>query len=187
MQTHAKTKETLSNESSEYLEDYAMDWDMANLKADFLLEDVEGQLALRIVYWFIMTHGDMLQNLVGGNVNSFVAPHVQSNSSSTTATTTHPGNSSSANMSSPNQSTLPNVESKQSTSDHKNTGTTDNTNPASFQQLAKLSINLLKIAPRIRTYNKPQNVINKANYSCIFTYYAYLCRKYKIYVCTELI
>jgi len=35
--------------------------DLADLKANFLLEELEGQIALRSVYWFLLTYGDSLQ------------------------------------------------------------------------------------------------------------------------------
>jgi len=44
--------------------------DVAELKADLLLSEVEGQLALRLVYYFLITHGDMLEDVVTGRIQT---------------------------------------------------------------------------------------------------------------------
>ncbi|CAG7815085.1 unnamed protein product [Allacma fusca] len=167
MQTLTKTQEHLQD-SAEYEDDHAMLWDIANLKADFLLEEVEGQLALKIVYKFIFTHGDLLQKIITGDSNSAsnikknhakassTKPPVSANQSNVNsippAVTT--GGASSVHSSQPQQK--PDIKSvstqKESSSSIKNS--------ASFAQVAKLNFNLLKIAPRIRTYFKPSNIIH---------------------------
>ncbi len=44
--------------------------DIAELKADLLLEEAEGQLSLRVLYWFLVTHGDVLEEIVSREVQS---------------------------------------------------------------------------------------------------------------------
>lgn len=48
--------------------EYTLDWETSALKTDFLLEEVEGQLSLRIVYWFLVTHGDVVEDSITGNI-----------------------------------------------------------------------------------------------------------------------
>lgn len=47
-------------------EEYVLEWERANLKADFLLEEAEGQLSLRVIYWWLVTHGEVVEQAITG-------------------------------------------------------------------------------------------------------------------------
>lgn len=67
---HSKARqEQKAAEPQDEFVDFALGFDMSQLKADFLMESVEGQLALRVIYWFILSHQVMLENIITGSVN----------------------------------------------------------------------------------------------------------------------
>lgn len=74
-QTKAETERIRFNQ----LLEFQLDSEIASLKADFLLEEVEGQLALRIAYWFLITHGDVIEDSITGEVKTGTGAGSKSN------------------------------------------------------------------------------------------------------------
>ncbi|CAL8098796.1 unnamed protein product [Orchesella dallaii] len=127
--------------------DYALDWEMSNLKSDFLLEEVEGQLSLRILYWFIITHGDVVEDAITGEIGgkstiaSAVANGVQSKDTHQTKLDIQVKNDDgSVNL------------GIRTAQDKTGEGNTDGKS------------RVLKIAPRIRTSLKNINIIHDFHY-----------------------
>lgn len=126
---HTKGNHDKTTISSDIMTDFAMECDISHLKADFLMENVEGQIALRAMYWFILSHGTMLQTVITGTRNK---EGVKSGK-------IHPP-----------------VKSKDKTPSVPNS--------KSMPEVIKLNMNLLKIAPRIRTHFTNVNIIHDFHY-----------------------
>ena len=168
MQTSDKMEESLDTQIA--LRDYKMEWDLAQLKADALLQEVEGQLALRVVYWFIITHGDLLQRVITGDVSANASPeqttHSLVNSNHMPATTSiNSGGNAGANHVGHSGDSDGNAKVKNAAS-----STTGRKKPESRSSAisssygAKINLSLIKVAPRICTYFKPVNVIHEFHY-----------------------
>lgn len=124
--------------------DFFMTNDISSLKADFLLEEIEGQLSLRVAYWFLVTHGDMLQNVIINGLGQL--------ESMTSLTKNTFQESSSRSDGTP-------TVFKQ---DFKTSSLKQDATTASGSN--KLDLSTLKVAPRIRTYLKPVNTIHEFHY-----------------------
>jgi len=138
--TKAQDSESLGNEDLD--SDFALEWDISQLKADFVMEFVEGQLAMRVVYWFLYTHKDMLENVLSGEPSQQSFGNYESKKKRITEKTRHPYGQ----------------ESSQTTFSGASSGN------LTMYQAAKASTNILKIAPRIRTTLKPANVVHDFHY-----------------------
>lgn len=58
-------------QSQGILTEFYLTDDLAGLKANFLLEEPEGQLALRNIYWFLVTHGEVLEDHLTSNSSNY--------------------------------------------------------------------------------------------------------------------
>jgi len=123
--------------------DFFMTNDISSLKADFLLEDTEGQLSLRVAYWFLLTHGDMLQNVIINGLGQLEPTSVNKNTFQ---------ESSSGEVA----PTVFKQDLGSSANKHESSSTTG---------LNKLDLSTLKVAPRIRTYLKPVNTVHEFHYA----------------------
>ncbi len=125
--------------------EFQLENEMSNLKADFLLEEVEGQLSLRMVYWFLITHGDVVEDAITGKMDGVSGKDAVANGLKSKAT-------SSTLESQVNQNVQPSgggatdkqQKSRQKGGDSKGDGQSK----------------VLKIAPRIRTSLKNVNFIH---------------------------
>lgn len=130
--------------------EYSLEWETSNLKADFLLEEVEGQLSLRVVYWFLITHGDVVEDAITGEIGG-------SSKSGATSNGIQQCNPKLTSV------TMNDAAVSDSTKKH-----------GDAQQMTKLSghesgdvdskAKVIKIAPRIRTSLKSINFIHDFHY-----------------------
>ena len=168
MQTSVKTKESTDTEIA--LKDYKMEWDLAQLKADALLQEVEGQLALRVVYWFIRTHGDLLQRVITGDISTSSSPqqttHSSGNSKQThTASSLNSGGNVGTNHVAHAGNSVSNAKAKNDAGSKSGTKKSESKSSKVISSYgAKINLNLIKVAPRICTYFKPLNVIHDFHY-----------------------
>lgn len=52
------------DEDEESSLDYTLEWDRCQVKADCVLWEEEGQLALKVVYWFLISHSQVLEKAI---------------------------------------------------------------------------------------------------------------------------
>jgi hypothetical protein len=151
MMKQTKVEEEAKNFQQQY--EYAMESEMSTLKTDFLLEDVEGQLSLRLVYWFLVTHGDVVEDSITGEIggdseeNASTMNGDPSKGKAATVVTV---------LNRPTTSMQPNAGAGDMTTSKRN----DNTKSVTLERKTRV----LKIAPRIRTSLKSLNIIHDFHY-----------------------
>lgn len=126
--------------------EYQLENEMSNLKADFLLEEVEGQLSLRMVYWFLITHGDVVEDAITGKMDGVSGKDAVANRLKSKAT-------SSTQEFNQSVQTLGGATGKQQKSTQKG-----------GDSKGDGQSKVLKIAPRIRTSLKNVNFIHDFHY-----------------------
>jgi hypothetical protein len=151
---HTKSQDSESLGSEELDSDFALEWDISHLKADFLMELLEGQLAMRVVYWFLYTHKDMLENVLCGDTSH--DSHHSRHISHLRTKTLH--------EKSGHHHETSFTESPHNNATHQTSTATTSKMQPSMYLTSKTTNKLLKIAPRIRTTIKSVNVIHDFHY-----------------------
>lgn len=128
--------------------EFQLENEMSNLKADFLLEEVEGQLSLKMVYWFLITHGDVVEDAITGKMDSVSGKDSVANGLKNKATGSSQDSQVNQKIQTSGGATNKQQKSAKQGGDSKGDGQSK----------------VLKIAPRIRTSLKNVNFIHDFHY-----------------------